>query len=100
MSSLRTEKDVNSTPSYTDTAHRGARASLRTEFVTLYRAPPYLLGASRAHVVLLRQGRVGYHTPIAAARFVGQLLDALLQKALHPFVDKAAANPDCGGNSR
>ena len=66
---------------------------LCTEFVTLYRAPPYLLGTSRAHVVLLRKGRVGHNAPVAAARFVGQSLDAFLQEPLHPFVDKTATDP-------
>ena len=32
---------------------------------------------------------------IPPARFVGQALDALLQKPLHPLIDKAPADPDC-----
>src|SRR5262245_4591650 len=55
-------------------------------------------GASRAHRVRLRQGRVGRHTPVAAARFVGQSHHPFLQKPLHPLVDKTTANPDRGGN--
>jgi hypothetical protein len=48
--------------------------------------------------VLLRQGRLGQYAPVAAARFVGQSLYALLQKPLRPLVDKAAADPDRSGN--
>jgi len=38
------------------------------------------------------------HTPMAAAGFVCQPLQALLRKPLHPFVNKATADPDRGGN--
>src|SRR5712691_3886086 len=55
-------------------------------------------GASCADVMLLRQGWLARHAPVAPARFVGQSFYALLQKPLHPFVDKAAADPDRGGD--
>ena len=35
---------------------------------------------------------------MAACRFGGQACDALLEKPLHPFVDKAAADPDRRSN--
>jgi hypothetical protein len=38
---------------------------------------------------MLRRGRF---------RLIGQPCKALLQKPLHPFVDKVAADPDRGGN--
>jgi hypothetical protein len=53
---------------------------------------------SRAHVVLLRWSMLERHTPMAAAGFVCQPLQALLRKPLHPFVNKATADPDRGGN--
>ena len=48
--------------------------------------------------MLRRQGLLGLHAPGAAAGFVGQSLDALLSKPLHPFVDEATADPDRGGD--
>ena len=48
--------------------------------------------------VPLYQDRLARHAPVAAARFVGQSLYALVLKPLHPFVDKATADPDRGGN--
>ena len=41
-------------------------------------------------------GLLGHAAPVATTRFVGQSLDALLQKPLDPFVDKAPANADGG----
>jgi hypothetical protein len=36
--------------------------------------------------------------PSAAAWFVCQAFETLVQKTLHPFVDKAPADPDRGGD--
>src|SRR5215831_15737245 len=55
-------------------------------------------GASRAHTGCVRQGSRAWHAPVARARFVRQPLQALLQKPLHPFIDKAAADPHGGGD--
>ena len=55
-------------------------------------------GESRAHVVLLRWNMLGQHNPMASAGFVCQPLQAILHKPLHPFVDKATADPDRGRN--
>jgi len=57
-------------------------------------------GESRAHVVLFPHNRLGPHAAMAAARFVCQPLQAFLHKPLHPLVDKATADPNCGGNVR
>jgi hypothetical protein len=46
----------------------------------------------------LRQSRLGRHAVRARARFVDQSRHALRQKPLHPFVDKATADPDGGGH--
>src|SRR5262245_60939464 len=43
-------------------------------------------------------GSLAQYAPGATARFVRQALDALRQKALHPFVHKAPADPDRGSN--
>ena len=56
-------------------------------------------GASPARVVLLHEGLLAWHATRATARFVGQSFHALLQKPLHPLVDKATADPDRRGNS-
>ena len=50
--------------------------------------------ASGADVVLLRQGRLARHAPVTTTLVTVQPLQALLQKPLRPFVDKAAADPD------
>jgi hypothetical protein len=59
-------------------APSGSAGKLHTEFVTLYRAPPRLLGMSCAHGMLLCQSRLGRHAPRAATWFVSQSLQALL----------------------
>jgi len=59
---------------------------------------PRLAGASCADRVLLRQGSLARHAPGTAAGFVGQALDAFLQKPLHPFIDMATADPNRRGN--
>ena len=56
------------------------------------------LAFSRAYVVWLPQSWLGWHAPMAAAGLVGQALDALLQKPLHPFIDMATADPNRRGN--
>ena len=43
-------------------------------------------------------GLLGHAAPVATTRFVGQSLDALLQKSLDPFVDEATADPNRRGN--
>jgi hypothetical protein len=64
----------------------------------------HMLHAAIAHwrlgQVLLLWGNLGRYTPTPdpTPRFVSQSLDALLQKSLHPFVDKATGDPDHGSN--
>jgi len=69
-----------------------------TAWVTLYRAPPRLAGTSRARAVLLSEGRLAQHVPMATSWFVGQPLQTRLKKALRPLIDKASADPDRVGN--
>ena len=38
------------------------------------------------------------HARAPTPRFVDQSLDALLQKLLHPLIDKTTADPDYGSN--
>ena len=58
----------------------------------------FCAGASRAHVVLLCEARLAPPATSAAAGLVGQPLQAPVQKPLEPFIDKAAADADRGGN--
>src|SRR5688572_2133251 len=53
---------------------------------------------SRAHIVLLPHSRLGWYTPMATAGFVCQPFQTLLQKPLHPLVNKATADPDRDSN--
>ena len=72
----------------------------RKMLLDAYRCGTDVWIARRAHIVLLRAGtgRLARHTMRAAARLVSQSLQALHQKPLHPFVDKAPADPDRGSN--
>jgi hypothetical protein len=57
---------------------------------------PGLLTSTYIQVVRVSaHGRRYPPASAATARFVGQALDALLQKPLHPLIDKASADPDC-----
>src|SRR5262244_283387 len=60
--------------------------------------PRVYAGMSRARVVLPCPSRLARPTPVTTTLFICQPLQALLQKPLRPFVDKATANPDRGGN--
>ena len=79
-----THTEDDSTPRDTDTAYREAlgRSALNLSLSTVF----------------LCQSRVRRHALGAAARSVGQSLYALLEKPLHPLVDKATADPDRRGN--
>ena len=61
-------------------------------WVTFFRAPLVCGVALYTDGVLLRQSRLAWHAMSAAARFIRQPLQTLLQKPLHPLVHKAAAD--------
>src|SRR5215471_19296547 len=76
--------------------------------VTLRQRPPILVpspmrsGSGRSESCTLtgcvHHGSRAWHASEAAARFVRQPLHALLQKPPHPFIDKATADSNSGGN--